>query len=161
MPFVVVLAAQSVEHLAPMFGVDGLDTESDAGGHFEHGVIKRANGQPSFVEKVLSDLGPKNGIEFTFSKDSSLFAPDYLAGFDAYMFYTSGDLCAAGKDGNPPMSAEGKAAFLDAIKKGMTLEQVKASRPVRDYEGRYGASSGFWTTDNFIEAVYRSISSFF
>ena len=48
--------------------------------------------------------------------------------------------------------------FLDAIKKGMTLEQVKASRPVRDYEGRYGASSGFWTTDSFIEAVYRSLS---
>jgi cyclase len=48
--------------------------------------------------------------------------------------------------------------FLDAIKKGMTLEQVKAARLVRDYEGRYGASSGFWTTDNFVEAVYRSLS---
>jgi cyclase len=48
--------------------------------------------------------------------------------------------------------------FLDAIKKGMTLEQVKAARLVRDYEGRYGATSGFWTTDNFVEAVYRSLS---
>ena len=48
--------------------------------------------------------------------------------------------------------------FLDAIKKGMTLDQLKASRPVRDYEGRYGATSGFWTSDNFIEAVYRSLS---
>ena len=48
--------------------------------------------------------------------------------------------------------------FLDAIKKGRTLEQIKASRPVLDYEGRYGATSGFWTTDNFIEAAYRSLS---
>ena len=48
--------------------------------------------------------------------------------------------------------------FLDAIKKGMTLEQVKAGRMVRDYEGRYGATSGFWTTDNFVEAVYYSLS---
>jgi cyclase len=48
--------------------------------------------------------------------------------------------------------------FADAIKKGMTLEQVKAARLLRDYEGRYGATSGFWTTDNFIEAVYRSLS---
>jgi glyoxylase-like metal-dependent hydrolase (beta-lactamase superfamily II) len=48
--------------------------------------------------------------------------------------------------------------FADAIQKGMTLEQVKAARLVRDYEGRYGASSGFWTTDNFVEAVYRSLS---
>jgi hypothetical protein len=48
--------------------------------------------------------------------------------------------------------------FQDAIKKGMTLAQVKAARLVRDYEGRYGASTGFWTTDNFVEAVYQSLS---
>jgi glyoxylase-like metal-dependent hydrolase (beta-lactamase superfamily II) len=47
--------------------------------------------------------------------------------------------------------------FRDAIKKGMTLEQVKAARLVRDYEGRYGATQGFWTTDAFIEAAYRSL----
>ena len=46
----------------------------------------------------------------------------------------------------------------DAIEKGMTLEQVKAARLVRDYEGRFGATSGFWTTDSFIEAAYRSLS---
>jgi glyoxylase-like metal-dependent hydrolase (beta-lactamase superfamily II) len=48
--------------------------------------------------------------------------------------------------------------FRDAIKKGMTLEQVKAARLVRDYEGRYGATTGFWTTDRFVEAAYRSLS---
>jgi glyoxylase-like metal-dependent hydrolase (beta-lactamase superfamily II) len=48
--------------------------------------------------------------------------------------------------------------FQDAIGKGMTLDQIKAARLVRDYEGRYGASAGFWTTDNFVEAVYRSLS---
>jgi cyclase len=48
--------------------------------------------------------------------------------------------------------------FQNAIKKGMTLEQVKAARLVRDYEGRYGATTGFWTTDAFVEAAYRSLS---
>jgi cyclase len=48
--------------------------------------------------------------------------------------------------------------FQDAIKKGLTLEQVKAARLVRDYEGRYGATQGFWTTDAFVEAAYRSLS---
>jgi glyoxylase-like metal-dependent hydrolase (beta-lactamase superfamily II) len=48
--------------------------------------------------------------------------------------------------------------FQDAIKKGMTLEQVKAARLVRDYEGRYGATTGFWTTDAFVEAAFRSLS---
>ena len=47
--------------------------------------------------------------------------------------------------------------IADMIAKGMTLEQVKAARPTRDYDGRYGATSGFWTTDKFVEAVYRSL----
>jgi cyclase len=42
-------------------------------------------------------------------------------------------------------------------KKGMTLEQVKAARPTHDYDPRYGATTGPWTTDMFIEAVYRSL----
>lgn len=46
----------------------------------------------------------------------------------------------------------------DSIKKGMTLEQVKASKPTRDYDPLYGSSTGFWTTDMFVEAVYRSLS---
>jgi glyoxylase-like metal-dependent hydrolase (beta-lactamase superfamily II) len=46
----------------------------------------------------------------------------------------------------------------DAIKQGMTLAQVKAARLVRDYEGRYGATQGGWTTDAFVEAAYRSLS---
>jgi glyoxylase-like metal-dependent hydrolase (beta-lactamase superfamily II) len=46
----------------------------------------------------------------------------------------------------------------DAISRKMSLEQVKAARLVRDYEGRFGASQGSWTTDAFIEAAYRSLS---
>jgi glyoxylase-like metal-dependent hydrolase (beta-lactamase superfamily II) len=46
----------------------------------------------------------------------------------------------------------------DMVKKGMTLAQVKAARPTLDYDGRYGSDTGPWTTDMFIEAVYRSLS---
>jgi hypothetical protein len=45
----------------------------------------------------------------------------------------------------------------DLIEKGMTLEQVKAARPSLDFDGRYGSTTGRWTTDMFIEAVYRSL----
>jgi glyoxylase-like metal-dependent hydrolase (beta-lactamase superfamily II) len=44
------------------------------------------------------------------------------------------------------------------IKQGMTLDQVKAARPTLDYDSRYGATTGNWTTDMFVEAVYRSLS---
>jgi cyclase len=44
----------------------------------------------------------------------------------------------------------------DMIKKGMTLEQVKAARPTRDYDPLYGSVPG-WTTEMFVEAVYKSL----
>jgi hypothetical protein len=55
---------------------------------YEHSVIKRNGNELSFAEKILADLGPKNGIEFAFSKDGSLFSPEYVAPFDAFCFYT-------------------------------------------------------------------------
>jgi len=45
----------------------------------------------------------------------------------------------------------------DMIKHGMTLEQVKAARPTQDYDPLYGSTTGFWTTDKFVEAVYKSL----
>jgi len=45
------------------------------------------------------------------------------------------------------------------VQKKMTLEQVKAAHPTLDYDGRYGADTGPWTTAMFIEAVYREMSS--
>jgi len=43
------------------------------------------------------------------------------------------------------------------IKKGATLDQAKAARLTVDYDDRYGATSGPWTTDMFVEAVYTSL----
>ncbi|PYR77691.1 MAG: hypothetical protein DMF87_15635 [Acidobacteria bacterium] len=45
----------------------------------------------------------------------------------------------------------------DLVKKGMTLEQVKAAKASADYDGRYGATTGPWTTEMFIEAVYKTV----
>jgi len=43
------------------------------------------------------------------------------------------------------------------IKNGASLDQVKAARVTADYDTRYGAASGPWTTDMFVEAVYTSL----
>jgi glyoxylase-like metal-dependent hydrolase (beta-lactamase superfamily II) len=48
--------------------------------------------------------------------------------------------------------------IVNMIKKGMTLEQVKAAKPTLDYDPLYGTSTGFWTTDMFVEAAYKSLS---
>jgi cyclase len=47
----------------------------------------------------------------------------------------------------------------DMIARGMTVEQVKTARPTRDYDPIYGSTTGSWTTDMFVEAAYRSLSS--
>jgi glyoxylase-like metal-dependent hydrolase (beta-lactamase superfamily II) len=44
-----------------------------------------------------------------------------------------------------------------AIKRGMTLEQVKAAGYTKEYDPRWGSKTGPGTTDMFIEAVYKSL----
>jgi cyclase len=45
----------------------------------------------------------------------------------------------------------------DLIAAGRSVEQVKAAGPAKGYAGRYGNEGGAWTTDRFVEAVYRSL----
>ena len=52
-----------------------------------------------------------------------------------------------------------RARVQDLIAKGQTLEQVKAAKPTRDYDGRFGAATGAWTTDAFVDAVYKSLAA--
>jgi len=41
----------------------------------------------------------------------------------------------------------------------MTLDQVKAAKPTEDWDGRFGSTKGPWTTDMFVEAVYKSLAA--
>jgi hypothetical protein len=43
------------------------------------------------------------------------------------------------------------------IANAASLQQVKAARVTADYDTRYGANTGAWTTDMFVEAVYNSL----
>jgi len=45
----------------------------------------------------------------------------------------------------------------DAIRKGMTLDQVLSANPTQGYTQRYGSDTGTWTTKMFVEAVYESL----
>jgi glyoxylase-like metal-dependent hydrolase (beta-lactamase superfamily II) len=50
-----------------------------------------------------------------------------------------------------------KDRIQDMVNKGMTLAQVKAAKPTFDYDPRFGATTGAWTTDMFIDAVYNTL----
>jgi glyoxylase-like metal-dependent hydrolase (beta-lactamase superfamily II) len=46
----------------------------------------------------------------------------------------------------------------DLVAAGQSLAQVKAAQPAKGYVGRYGNAGGDWTTDHFVEAIYRSLA---
>jgi cyclase len=45
-----------------------------------------------------------------------------------------------------------------AVKKGMTLPQIKAAKLTRDYDGRFGRKPSY-TPDMFVEAIYRTLNA--
>ncbi len=44
------------------------------------------------------------------------------------------------------------------IKSGKTLAQVKEAKPTLEYDGRWGSTTGPWTTDMFVESVFKSLA---
>ena len=45
------------------------------------------------------------------------------------------------------------------MKEGMALDQIKKGNPTVGYRKRYGADSGPWTTDMFVEAIYNGLTA--
>lgn len=84
---------------------------------FEHSVIHRNGDELGLAEKVLIELGKKSNIEVTATKDGTVFDGD-LSQYDAFFFYTTGNLCEPGNDKTPPMSEKGKEALLKAVHDG-------------------------------------------
>jgi glyoxylase-like metal-dependent hydrolase (beta-lactamase superfamily II) len=43
------------------------------------------------------------------------------------------------------------------IDKGMTVEEVQAAKPTRDYDPLYGNAKGLWTPDKFVATIYQNL----
>ncbi len=111
------LASRSLASLRSLAGKKILFFTKSSG--FQHSVITRKGDHLSLAETILTKIGKDNGIEIVCSKDGTMFDPEKIKQFDAFAFETTGDLTEMGphKDG-PPMSQEGKKAFLQAIHDG-------------------------------------------
>ena len=84
---------------------------------FEHSPVKREGSELGFSEKIMVEWGKEAGFDVECSKDGRIFDQD-LNKYDVFAFYTCGDLTKEDKYGNPPMTADGKKRFLDAIAAG-------------------------------------------
>ena len=85
---------------------------------FEHEVVRRTGGEASFLAQTLTPLFADKGLALVESKDGRLLEPGAIAAYAGFVFYTTGDLTGASKDGGPPMSPAGRRALLDAVAGG-------------------------------------------
>lgn len=94
---------------------------------FEHGAVKRTNGQPALSEKILKDICEKAGYEIEITKDGASLTPDKIKGFDAYIFYATGNLLKpGGKDGGTPMTEAAFETLLSEVKDGKGFVGIHA-----------------------------------
>src|SRR5262245_61910390 len=78
---------------------------------FQHSVVQVKDGMPCYAETILRPICEKRHWELVSTKDGSIFTPENIATFDAFLFYTTGDLTDPddkNHDGGKPMSNEGK-----------------------------------------------------
>lgn len=96
---------------------------------FQHDVVNRGKpngknflgekGKLAHAEHLVTEWGKKHGFDVTCTKDGRVFVPEEIAKYDAFFFYTTGDLTVEkSADNTPAMPPEGKKALLDAIASG-------------------------------------------
>jgi Trehalose utilisation len=103
---------------------------------FEHDLVKRTGGGPSLSETALTDIGRTRGFEVVATKDGRIFDSD-LARYDAFFFFTTGDLTEAGTDKMPPISAQGKEALLAAIRDGKGFIGIHSASDTFHSKGKH------------------------
>lgn len=101
------------------------------------------NGIIAALNRIIDITVPKENQE-----DGTLVIPGHGRVSDEYDVVVYRDMVTIIRD-----------RVLDMMKKGRTLEQIEAAKPSSDYDGRFGSVSGPWTTNQFIEAVYRTLKS--
>jgi type 1 glutamine amidotransferase len=100
---------------------------------FAHKVSRMENGRPSLVDRTVQELGESGGFEVITSQDSrGSIKAEWLKGFDAVFFYTTGELS---------ITPDGKAALLDFVRSG------------KDFAGSHGATDTLYGWPEYGELI--------
>ena len=95
---------------------------------FVHSVVDRKDKPLAFSEKILTELGEKNGFEVECSQDAAVFDGD-LDKYDLLAFYTTGE----------PLNAAQKKKLLDAVAAGKPFVGIHAATDT--FRGKEGDRS--------------------
>jgi hypothetical protein len=137
------------------------NTDADSIVFFRHSEVISAGNIFSTVNYPMIDLekgGSINGVINGLNHILDLAVAEYRSQGGTWIIPSHGRLSDTGDVASyRNMLVMIRDRVQDMLKKGMTLEQVKAARPTMDFDGRYGSNTGSWTTAMFVEAVYRSL----
>jgi len=144
-----------------LYHTPAANTDGDSIVFFRHSEVISAGNLMSTVSYPFIDVdkgGTINGVIGGLNKILDLAVAEYRAQGGTWVVPGRGKLSdTADVAAYRNMLVMIRDRVRDLQKKGMTLEQVRAARPTLDFDGRYGATTGAWTTDMFISAVYRTL----
>jgi cyclase len=136
-------------------------TDGDSFVFFRHSEVIAAGNLFSTVSYPVIDVGKGgtiNGVIGGLNKILDIAVAEYRAQGGTWIIPGRGRLSdTADVAAYRNMVTMIRDRVKDLKGKGMTLAQVKAARPTMDFDGRYGSTTGPWTTDMFVEAVYSTL----
>jgi hypothetical protein len=137
-------------------------TDADSLVYFRHSEVLHAGSVFSTIGYPMIDLakgGSVQGVIDGLNHILDLAVAEYRAQGGTWVIPSRGRLAdTADVASYRNMIVMIRDRVQDLARKGQTLAQVKAARPTLDFDGRYGSAAGPWTTDMFVEAVYRSLT---
>ncbi len=144
-----------------LYRAPAANTDGDSFVFFRHSEVIAAGNLLSTVSYPLVDVdkgGTIQGVIDGLNHILDLAVAEYRAQGGTWIVPGRGRLCdTADVASYRNMLVMIRDRVRDMKKKGMTIEQVRAARPTLDFDGRYGSTTGAWTTDMFLSAVYRSL----
>ena len=144
-----------------LYGAKGANTDGDSFVFFRHSEVIAAGNLFSTVSYPLIDTakgGSIQGVIEGLNHILDLSVAEYRSQGGTWIVPGHGRLSdTADVASYRNMLVMIRDRIGDLKKKGMTLDQVKAARPTLDFDGRYGSTTGSWTTSMFIEAVYKTV----
>jgi glyoxylase-like metal-dependent hydrolase (beta-lactamase superfamily II) len=136
-------------------------TDADGLVFFRHSEVIHAGSLFSTISYPLIDLekgGTIQGVIDGLNQILDLAVAEYRAQGGTWIIPSRGRLSdTADVASYRNMLVMIRDRVQDLKKKGMNAAQVKAAHPTLDFDGRYGATTGPWTTDMFVDAVYRTL----
>ena len=138
-----------------VFYAPAAHTDGDSIVYFRHNDVIAAGDVFSTVSYPVIDVdrgGSINGVVDALNKILDIAFPEFRLEGGTLIVPGHGRLCdSADVAYYRDLVTIIRDRVQDMVKKGATLEQVKAARLTRDYDTRYGSP------DNFVEAAYKSL----